>query len=976
MKKGVIHRVSKICFLFGILIVFVWGRSRAQNPVIRDQFSADPSARVFGDRVYLYPSHDIPVVNGRGRPGWFCMQDYHVFSSADLKDWTDHGMIVSQEKVPWADPGAYSMWAPDCIERNGKYYFYFPTKAKDTVYGKGFSIGVAISDNPGGPFVPQAEPIAGVHGIDPNVYIDADGQAYLYWAEGNIYAAKLKDNMLELASEPKVLGELPAKGLKEGPYLFERKGIYYLTYPHVQNKTERLEYATGDNPMGPFRFGGVIMDESPTGCWTNHQSIISFKGQWYLFYHHNDLSPGFDKNRSVRIDSLSFEPDGSIRKVIPTLRGVGVTRAGERIEIDRYSRISDHGAAIGFLDTMDRFKGWKTIFTVPGAWVKYDHVDLGQGGAGEVIVRASSATGGRVEVRLDGVEGPVVGSVNVPAGADWGLFRAEVKAGAKGVHDLVVRSPAEGHLEVDWVSFGLPDAKVGGADRGEARNPIIYADVPDMSMIRVGDTYYMSSTTMHLSPGLPIMKSKDLVNWEMVGYAYDTLAHMDELDLTNGKSTYGRGSWASSLRYHNGTFYVSTFAQTTGRTYVYSTKDIEKGPWKCNSFKPSYHDHSLFFDDDGRVYLVTGAGKLRLIELNADASGVKPDGLNEVVIENASEPSGNGGLPAEGSQLFKINGKYYLFNITWPKGGMRTVIIHRADKITGPYEGRIGLQDMGVAQGGLIQATDSNWYAYLFRDNGAVGRVPYLVPVKWEDGWPVLGVGGNGGGGVPATGGKVPGTLDLPVSRGLIPGIVQSDEFSRRRRERDLPLVWQWNHNPDNSLWSVRDRKGYLRLRTGRLDTSFVLARNTLTQRTIGPVCSGVTAVDVSGMKDGDLAGLALLQKKYGLVAVRCDSGRRWIVMISAESGKAVDKQSVPLTGRKVFLKAECDFRDKTDLAKFYYSIDGKSWISIGQPLHMAYTIPHFMGYRFGLFNYATRSAGGFADFDFFHITNSITKTE
>lgn len=500
---------------------------------------------------------------------------------------------------------------------------------------------------------------------------------------------------------------------------------------------------------------------------------------------------------------------------------------------------------------------------------------------------------------------------------------------------------------------------------GEARNPIIYADVPDMSMIRVGDTYYMSSTTMHLSPGLPIMKSKDLVNWELVSYAYDTLAHMDELDLNNGKSAYGRGSWASSLRYHDGTFYVSTFAQTTGRTYVYSTRDIEKGPWKCSSFKPSYHDHSLFFDDDGRVYLITGAGKLRLIELNGDASGVKPGGFNEVLIENAGVPSGNGGLPAEGSQLFKIRGKYYLFNITWPKGGMRTVIIHRADKITGPYEGRIGLQDMGVAQGGLIQASDSSWYAYLFRDNGAVGRIPYLVPVKWEDGWPVLG-----------TDGKVPQTLDLPASRGMIPGIVASDEFSRRKGERVLPLVWQWNHNPDNRLWSVRDRKGYLRLRTGRLDTSFVLARNTLTQRTIGPVCSGMTSVDVSGMKDGDLAGLALLQKKYGLVGVRCDSGRRSIVMISSESGRAVEMQGVVLTGKKVFFKAECDFRDKTDIATFYYSLDGISWVSIGGPLHMAYTIPHFMGYRFGLFNYATKSAGGYADFDYFHITDTITKTE
>ena len=233
------------------------------------------------------------------------------------------------------------------------------------------------------------------------------------------------------------------------------------------------------------------------------------------------------------------------------------------------------------------------------------------------------------------------------------------------------------------------------------------------------------------------MKSKDLVNWQLIGYAYDTLASTNELTLTNGKSTYGRGSWASSLRYQNGLYYVTTFAQTTGKTYIYTTKDIEKGPWKATSFKPAYHDHILFFDDDGRVYMIYGAGKLRLIELNADLSGPKPGTIEQVLIENASTPSGTGGgLPAEGSQLVKVKGKYYLFNITWPRGGMRTVVIHRADKITGPWEGKVGLQDLGVAQGGLIDTPDGKWYAYLFRDFGGVGRIPYLVPVTWEDAGP------------------------------------------------------------------------------------------------------------------------------------------------------------------------------------------------------------------------------------------------
>ncbi|NJO24588.1 MAG: glycosyl hydrolase 43 family protein, partial [Bacteroidia bacterium] len=270
-----------------------------------------------------------------------------------------------------------------------------------------------------------------------------------------------------------------------------------------------------------------------------------------------------------------------------------------------------------------------------------------------------------------------------------------------------------------------------GAQNDHARNPVIFADVPDASMVRAGDTYYMSSTTMHMSPGVPIMKSKDLINWQLVSYCYDTLVSNDDMNLTNGKSTYGRGSWASCIRYHNGIFYVTTFAATSGKTHIYTTKDIEKGPWKASSFRPSYHDHTIFFDDDGRVYMIYGVGKLRLLELSPDLSGVKPGTTEQVIIENASAPAGNNiNLQAEGSQLFKINGKYYLFNITWPRGGMRTVVIHRADKITGPWEGKLGLQDLGVAQGGLIDTPDGIWYSYLFRDYGAVGRIPYLVPVK------------------------------------------------------------------------------------------------------------------------------------------------------------------------------------------------------------------------------------------------------
>ncbi|NCB08401.1 MAG: glycoside hydrolase, partial [Bacteroidia bacterium] len=416
------------------------------------------------------------------------------------------------------------------------------------------------------------------------------------------------------------------------------------------------------------------------------------------------------------------------------------------------------------------------------------------------------------------------------------------------------------------------------------------------------------------------------------------------------------------IRYHNKKFYLSTFSGTTGRTYIFSTDNIESGSWERITFSPSLHDHTLFFDDDGKIYIIWGNGKLFIAEMKEDLSAVKKE-TEHVLIENASAPAGeNIMLGAEGSQLFKVNGKYYLFNITWPRGGMRTVVIHRADNITGPWEGRVALQDKGVAQGGLIDTPDGRWFSYLFRDYGSVGRIPYMVPVKWEDGWPVLGVDG-----------KVPEILDLPAGKGLIPGIVNSDEFNRKKNDPDLPLVWQWNHNPVNNLWSVHAREGYLRLTIGRIDTSFVYVRNTLTQRTFGPVCSGIALMDVSNMKNGDFAGMCALQRKYGQVGVKMTGGKKFIYMVSNETDTPAEIESLPLSQNEVYMKIDCDFRDRVDIARFYFSLDGKIWTAIGGPLKMQYTLmEHFMGYRFGLFNYATENTGGNVDFDYFRISDKI----
>lgn len=433
--------------LFALLagLGFVVG-IQAQNPIITGQFTADPTARVFEGKLYLYPSHDIPSPIERLKE-WFCMADYHVFSSENLVDWTDHGMILSQENVPWVDSESYSMWAPDCVYKDGKYYFYFPASPKGK---KGFNVGVAIADKPYGPFKPLPEPIKGVGGIDPCVLLDTDGQAYLYWSGRGLNVAKLKDNMTELASEPVLVADVE-DGFKEGPFAFKHNGKYYLTYPWVKDKTECLAYAMSDNPMGPFEYKGIIMEQSPTGCWTNHHSLVEYKGQWYLFYHHNDYSPEFDKNRSVRVDSLTFNPDGTIQLVTPTLRGVGITDAGKAIQLDRYSAISQEGASIDYINQANKFDGWKVLFNRKDAWVSYNRVDFGNQEWQKVDARVLSSAGGTLGVYANG---KMIAEIEVPASvSEWKTLSVPVEIAQAGIQDLRVSLVKGNDVQLDWIRF-------------------------------------------------------------------------------------------------------------------------------------------------------------------------------------------------------------------------------------------------------------------------------------------------------------------------------------------------------------------------------------------------------------------------------------------------------------------------------------------------------------------------------------------
>ncbi len=446
----------------------------AQNPVIRNQFAADPTARVFDGRLYLYPSHDIRNEKNPRGMDWFCMADYHVFSSDNLTDWRDHGVIVKQEDVPWGNPEGFSMWAPDCVCKDGKYYFYFPDGAKGS--RGGFSIGVAVADSPTGPFKIQENPIEGVSGIDPCVLQCSNGDAYIIWSGMGLRGAKLKSNMLELEEgqiqtikmeprpgmpegmplEMKVAGVslsdlLPREGLMEGPFAFEKDGKFYLTYPYQfdreNNGHESLVYAMSDNPLGPYEYKGVIMAEHPD-CWTNHHSIVEFQGQWYLFYHHNDYSPDFDKNRSACIDKLFFNEDGTIRQVTPTLRGVGLSKAERPIDVDRYSEAGN--VALEFINPANRFEGWYIRYSgKKGSWSTYNDVDFGFYTPAKMSVKLRSDKGGILRVI---VADNVIGEVEVPKKSDWKEYELPVNVELSGVKALKFEL-VKGVVDLDKVSF-------------------------------------------------------------------------------------------------------------------------------------------------------------------------------------------------------------------------------------------------------------------------------------------------------------------------------------------------------------------------------------------------------------------------------------------------------------------------------------------------------------------------------------------
>lgn len=486
------------------------------------------------------------------------------------------------------------------------------------------------------------------------------------------------------------------------------------------------------------------------------------------------------------------------------------------------------------------------------------------------------------------------------------------------------------------------------------KNPVIFSDIPDVDVLRHGDSYYMVSTTMHVMPGCPIMKSKDLANWYIQSYIYDKIEDNDGYELKNGRSVYGRGQWATSLRYNNGIFYACFVCNDMNQTYIYYTKDIESGEWDRFVLEGKYHDPSLLFDEDGRVFIFYNCGDVRITELKPDCSGVLEGGINQLLF---STPRENIGLRCEGCHAYKINGYYYLIFIEWPADGnqRRREVCYRSKELLGPYERRIvmdddlGYHNKGVAQGAIFDTPDGQWFSMLFQDHDAVGRIPCILPVKWENNWPVFGIDG-----------KVPESFESPFEETDRYDIVISDDFDHD--ENKLALNWQWNHNPINEKWSFTERPGYLRLETSQLASGVLDARNTLTQRTVGPACTAYTHLESDGLKIGDHAGLVALQSNYGTIGISKEADGTYIEMTTKDG---VREKKI-LEGSDIYLKVYFNFEDSIDMAEFFYSCDGENWTKLGVSLKMLYTLDHFMGYRIGLYNYATKEIGGKADFEYF----------
>ena len=538
-------------------------------------------------------------------------------------------------------------------------------------------------------------------------------------------------------------------------------------------------------------------------------------------------------------------------------------------------------------------------------------------------------------------------------------------------------------------TMAQPKSWTADNGNGTFTNPLFYDEFSDPDVIRVGDDYYLAGTTMHAVPGLVILHSKDLVNWEFASYCFDRFDFSeDKFALKNHQEIYGQGIWAPCIRYANGQFYV--FSNINGKgLQCYTAKDI-KGPWTHHNMQGNIYDLGVLFDDDGKIYAIHKYGEVHCTELKPDMSG-PVEGSDRVII-----PEGNG--IGEGHHMYKIDGMYYLISTDYSPNG-RT-LCSRSKDIWGPYETRVIQADetygyhgvgrttvprgtkyrigedgtkFGVApaspdatgcdnahQGGIVQAKDGTWWALFMQDFHSIGRTVCLMPMTWEDGWPMVGLKGNLG--------RAPRTWFKPGVQSVAVPQQQTERRAPYNRNDDfsgktLKPVWQWNHNPEDKLWSLKG--GKLRIQS-QPSEQLMWARNTLTQRVIGPKSIATVELSTKGMKDGDVCGL-------GNINVPCS----WIGIVKAGNTLTLrcfeqmtnDTVSVPvdLVNGKIFLRMIGDYDNNQ--AQYAYSTDGENFQTIGRMMPLTYQLITFQGSRHALFAYNIKGKqGGYAEFDSFTV--------
>ncbi|WP_075591262.1 carbohydrate-binding protein [Labilibacter marinus] len=546
--KSIAYSIKNWSRLLFISLIFSSNYVLADNPLVTHIYTADPTARVFNNVLYIYPSHDIQESDGLSGKNGFMMGDYHVFSTTDLINYTDHGVILDQKDVDWVDNDSYAMWAPDCNTKNGKYYFYFPGD---------FKIGVAVADDPVGPYIPVQQPIEHANGIDPCMFIDDDGTPYLYFGGGeNLKVMRMKEDMITPDMNPITVTSLQTQ-YKEGSFMFKRNGTYYFTYPVDLHGTEEIYYATGDNPLGPFTQKGTIMDRW-TDCWTNHHSIVEYQNQWYIFYHHEDLSS--DKTlRSMCADKLFFNADGSIQKVTPTLRGIGIRKAWENIQVDRYSDKSN--VEVNVLSDNEP-AGFKTEQIRNNGWIKYNDVDFASENYSKVLVRAASNTsGGQIEIRLGSNSGQLLSTIDVPNTgglSSWQTLSASINTQPTGINNLVcVFKGSDNIMVLNWVQFVKQNSII--ISKNGTGNGII-----KMNNSVVCDESNMTKTLPFSASESYNFTIETLVNHEFVGWQLNGAAVDEITDIENGDEIVAICNYSPPLRLATSTIEAEDFDVQSG----------------------------------------------------------------------------------------------------------------------------------------------------------------------------------------------------------------------------------------------------------------------------------------------------------------------------------------------------------------------------------------------------------------------------